>query len=167
MQEIKPLKPRLSKSHLSNPNKVDIHIDLSLADIGDIEPEATYVGRILSARLIRPSDVERAAKIDITIEIVDLDGKRIGVIHDYLYLSDRSMPRLKKFLMAAHIVNEKTYRAYELDVPAIAGSLIGITTRESTDRVNDDGDPIIEIASYLDPETAAQEYTDSIGEGQD
>jgi hypothetical protein len=164
MQNLTSIKTRLASSNIATPIPV---IDLSLADIGTIEFDSVYVGRIVSARLINPSSQERSAKIDISIELLDDTGTRLGVLHDYLHLSPRSMRRLKEFLMSCGLVNEENYKTYELNVPSFIGKLIGLRTKESTTMIQDDGSPLIEVATYFDPAEAAEQYASETGKGQD
>lgn len=156
MQNFTHRKSRLAASKFVPPVP---EIDLTLADTGTIESGSTYVGRIVSARLINPvAQGERTAKIDISFELIDAEGGRIGVLHDYLYLSARSMRRLKEFLMCAGIVDESNYREYKLNVSAFMGKLVGIVTKESETMTQDDGSPLIEVAAFLDPTEAAEQH---------
>jgi hypothetical protein len=123
-------------------------IDLSLADTGDIQPDTEYVGRIVSARLINPIGDERTPKIDICIEILNENEERIGAINDYLYLSVRSLRRLKEFLLSAGMeteANSKTLDAGAL-CESLPGKMVTLTTRAG---LTPRGKEIIEVASYI------------------
>ena len=169
MQNLSNLRSRLSTSRIGKPPVPTI--DLSLADPGDIEPNSTYIGRIISARFIHSSTQERTDKIDICIELLNIEGQRLGILNDYLFLSVRSMRRLKEFLIAAEIVTEGTAKTFCPPADALCEMLlkkmIGVVTKESLLMTQDDGSPVIEIASYISAEAAAEQYTDEQGEGQD
>jgi hypothetical protein len=163
------LKPRLASSRFAKPAA---HlIDLTLADTGDIEAESTYVGRIISARFINPTSTDKLMKIDVCVEVLDTEGKRIGVLNDYLHLSARALRRLKEFLLAAAIVDEESYKTFHPDAVALCrsltGKMLGVVTRESLSMVQDDGLPVIEIASYIAAGDAVEQFEDEQVEGQD
>jgi hypothetical protein len=89
-------------------------------------------------------------------------------LFDYLFLSARSMRRLKEFLLAAGIVTEETAKTFRPDVTTLCKSLpqqmVGILTREG---VALDGTATIEIASYISAEQAVEQFEAEQGEGQD
>jgi hypothetical protein len=80
MQNIANIKARLSAAKVASrtPSTSPAPtLDLSLANTGDVQGGLTYLGRIVSGRFISPQD--KTAKIDLCIELLDSDGKRIGV----------------------------------------------------------------------------------------
>jgi hypothetical protein len=146
-------------------------VDLSLADSGSIEADSTYLARVISTRLINPTQADRAAKIDLCLEALDTEGNRIGVLNEYLSLSPRSMRRMKEFLISADVVTEETYRASKLNagelVKMLPEKMVGIVTRESPSVINDDGTPVIEVGYYIPAVAAIEQAQDEAGEGQD
>jgi hypothetical protein len=148
MQDIKARMAAASKI----PSKMPSHvIDLSLADSEAILPDTQYVGRIVSARLINsnPALTDRAAKIDVCIEILGNEEERIGAINDYLYLSVRSLRRLKEFLLSAGLEAEAKSKTLDAGLLCdnLPGRLVTLMTRESL-RPGDRGTEIT-VASYM------------------
>lgn len=146
-------------------------IDLSLADNGSIEAESTYLARVINARVVNPTYSDKSPKIDLCLEVLDAEGNRMGVVNEYLFLSARSMRRLKEFLISAEIVTEETYKSFKPNALELAKMLpekiLGIVTRESTTLTHDDGTPVIEVAYYVPAVEALEESADEAGEGQD
>jgi hypothetical protein len=167
---ISQIKARLAASKIAA-GPVNPVVDLSLSDSGSIEADSTYLARVMSTRLINPTQSDRAAKIDLCLEALDTDGDRIGVLNEYLSLSPRSMRRMKEFLISADIVTEETYRTFKLDagelVKMLPEKMVGIVTRESPSVVNDDGNPVIEVGYYIPAVAAIGQAQDEAGEGQD
>jgi hypothetical protein len=152
MPDIKDIKARMAASKITPKAHV---IDLSLADSEAILPDTQYVGRIISARLINPNPAltDRVAKVDLCLEILGDQEERIGALNDYLYLSVRSLRRLKEFLLSAGLEDEASSKT--LDVGALCdvlpGRLVTLITRKTL--LPGDRGTEITVASYTTYQT--------------
>jgi hypothetical protein len=143
MSHIDQLKSKLGKAQAATPKIV---LDLTLADAGELTPDTTYLGRVVSARVVAWED--RTPKIDLCVEVLNNDGKRIGVINEDLYLSIRALRRFREFLLAADLPEDANNTA--LDPAELCGRLpgkhFGLVTQEG---VHLDGTPRIMIAQFI------------------
>lgn len=83
-------------------------IDLSLAEVGELEDGETYLARILGAKFINSAFEDRTPKLDICLQLIDPENNQLGVINTYLWVSARAMKRLKSFLLATEVVTTRT-----------------------------------------------------------
>jgi hypothetical protein len=126
MSSIDKIKSKLGKTKISAPKIV---LYLTLADEGDLEPDTTYLGRVVSARLLVIED--RTPKIDLCVEVLSNAGNRIGVIIEDLYLSVRALPRFREFLLAANLPEDANNNALDAEelCTRLPGKYFGLITR--------------------------------------
>ena len=79
----------------------------------------------------------------------------IGNLSDYVYVSpksDRSLPRLKDFLLAVGRKQEATSKTLDIDtlVPTLPGSEVAFTTRQGVNRM--DGSITTVVNTYVNQE---------------
>jgi hypothetical protein len=144
MSPIDKIKSKLGKTKIATSKMV---LDLTLADEGDLTPDTTYLGRVVSARIIARED--RTPKIDLCVEVLNEAGNRIGVINEDLYLSLRALRRLREFLLSADLKEDANNTALDpIELcERLPGRRFGLITREG---VNLDGTSRITIGQFVE-----------------
>jgi hypothetical protein len=143
MTPISQLKAKLGKAKV-NGNKVVL--DLTLAEVCEVEADKTYLARVKAARFIHLE--EKTSKIDLCVEILTNEGARIGIINDNLFTSIRALPRLRDLLLSAGL--EADAKSSALDPYDLCERLpekrCGVLTREALAL---DGSTRVEIARFI------------------
>jgi hypothetical protein len=144
MSPIDKIKSKLGKTKIATSKMV---LDLTLADEGDLTPDTTYLGRVVSARIIARED--RTPKIDLCVEVLNEAGNRIGVINEDLYLSIRALRRLREFLLAAGLKDDAKNTALDpVELcERLPGRHFGLLTAEGVNLV---GTSRITIGQFLE-----------------
>jgi hypothetical protein len=144
MSSIDKIKSKIGKTKTSAPKIV---LDLTLADAGDLEPDTTYLGRVVSARLLVREG--QTPKIDLCIEVLSNAGDRIGVINENFYFSPRALRPFREFLLAADLPEDANNK--ELDPEELCtwlpGKHFGLITRYGVAPWT--GERRIAIAQYI------------------
>ena len=136
---IEELKERAKKR-----TKSTATIDLTLALRGNVEPDETYLARVISARFIHLE--ERTPKIDLTLEVLNRNEERIGILDDTLFLSSKAMKakNAEAFFTEEELQNNAV-DPYEL-CKGLPGRPCGVLTRESLRR---DGETEVIVSRYV------------------